>query len=68
MRGYVSKGSDAVKRWRFKFKERMIDSMGGCCVICGYSKAQRALALHHIDPTQKELSFGELRKNSADWV
>ncbi len=63
----MSKNSDHVKRWRQNTKQRIIDSMGGSCCLCGYNKTQRALALHHIDPANKELSFGAIRATPKKW-
>ena len=45
----------------------MIDAMGGKCQCCGYDKCNNALAFHHIDPTQKDLSFGGIRANPTAW-
>ena len=64
----MSKGSEAVKRWRKTAKKRIIESMGGECQSCGYSKCDEALELHHIDPDKKELSFGAIRANPKSWV
>jgi len=64
----MSKSSEAVKKWRYNTKKRIIDSMGGCCQICRYSKCESALALHHIDPNEKELSFGAIRANPKNWL
>lgn len=63
----MSKQSEAVKRWRKNTKERIINAMGGCCQICGYDRCHSALALHHIDPTKKELSFASIRANPKKW-
>jgi hypothetical protein len=60
--------AEAVKRWRKNTKRRIIMSMGGSCCICGYSKCDEALALHHLDPTKKELSFGAIRANPINWL
>ena len=59
----MSKSSEAVKRWRKNTKDRMVKSMGGCCQICGYNRSQKALEFHHINPNEKEFSFGKLRAN-----
>lgn len=37
-------------------KVRLVDSHGGKCQLCGYSKNYAVLSFHHIDPTTK--SFG----------
>ena len=63
----MSKNSEAVKKWRKATKDRIIESMGGCCQICGYDKCTRSLGLHHLDPNEKELSFGSIRSSSKAW-
>lgn len=64
----MSKQSEAVKKWRNNFKNRVIDAMGGKCVICGYSKCPHALALHHLDPSEKDFSLGAIRASPKNWV
>lgn len=59
--------SQAVKNWRSNTKARIVEAMGGCCQICNYNKCNNALELHHIDPTQKELSFSKIRANPISW-
>lgn len=63
----MSKGSEAVKKWRNSTKIRMVESMGGKCSICGYNKCKEALEFHHIDPTEKEFSFGKTLANPTSW-
>lgn len=63
----MSKQSEAVKKWRKSTKQRIIDSMGGKCQCCGYNKCNEALDVHHIDPNEKELSFGAIRANPTAW-
>jgi len=60
--------SEKVKAWRKRTKNRIICAMGYKCCICGYNKCQSALVLHHIDPSQKEFSFGAIRANSKSWA
>ena len=64
----MSKSSDAVKRWRENTKARLVEGMGGKCVICGYSKCNAALEFHHIDPTQKEFGLGAARGSIVNWT
>ena len=64
----MSKSSEKVKAWRKRTKERMVESMGGCCQICGYNKTHKALEFHHIDPNEKEMGFGETRANNVSWA
>ena len=59
--------SEKVKRWRRKSKERIIESMGGCCQVCGYNKCNNALALHHLNPEEKDFGFGSIRANPKSW-
>jgi len=58
---------EAVKKWRKKTKERMVQSMGGCCQICGYNKSLMALEFHHIDPNEKDFGFGTKMANPSSW-
>lgn len=46
-----------VKDWRHATKIRMVESFGGKCGICEYSKSLRALEFHHVNPDEKEFSF-----------
>ena len=64
----MSRVSENVKSWRKRTKDRMVQSMGGCCQICGYNKTHKALEFHHIDPNQKEMGFGETRANNVSWA
>ncbi len=59
--------SEYVKRWRKKCKQRIIDAMGGSCVICGYNKCHSALVLHHLDPSKKDFELGSIRANPKNW-
>ena len=63
----MSIGSEYVKAWRRRTKDRIIQSMGGKCCVCGYNKCQSALALHHIDPSQKDFNISIIRKNMRSW-
>ena len=63
----MSSQSEAVKRWRKVSKKRIIDAMGGKCCVCGYNRCQEALALHHLDPSKKDISLGGVRANPKCW-
>lgn len=63
----MSRSSEHVKKWRQVTKERIIKSMGGKCGICGYDKCTASLSLHHINPKEKEMSFGAIRGNPIAW-
>src|ERR1700688_4794367 len=64
----MSKQSEKVKRWRKRCKERIIEAMGGQCCVCGYNRCQWALALHHLDPAQKDFGLGTIRANAKSWA
>jgi len=49
----------AVTKRRRKIKQLAIAYKGGQCQICGYSKYQGALDLHHIDQDSKEFGIGD---------
>ncbi len=59
--------ADSVKGWRRKTKERIIEAFGGKCGCCGYDKCQAAFDLHHVNPEDKEFSFGQIRANPKSW-
>lgn len=63
----MSVSSERVKKWRLTTKEKMVEAMGGSCQCCGYNACVKALAFHHIDPTQKDVSFGSARANPKSW-
>ena len=56
----MSKKSEAVKKWRKSIKEKLVESMGGCCICCGYNKTVAALAFHHLNPSEKEFSISDV--------
>jgi len=37
-----------------KLRQRLLASFGSACARCGYSKCQRALHFHHVDPSCKK--------------
>ncbi len=55
--------SEKVKKWRESVKTKLVMSLGGSCFICGYNKSNRALQLHHLDPSEKEFSIGKSMRN-----
>ena len=50
----------SVERWQNN-KKRAVDYKGGECERCGYNKCIDALEFHHIDPTQKDKTFGNIK-------
>lgn len=62
-----SYGAEKVKQWRRNTKRRIVEAMGGKCVVCGYCKVDEALDLHHLNPSEKEFSLGAIRGNPKAW-
>ena len=63
----MSNQSKNVISWRNRTKERIIQSFGGSCGICGYKKCQRSLDLHHLDPNEKDFSLSAIRARPKSW-
>jgi len=63
----MSKRSEYVIRWRKNTKKRIIDAFGGKCCMCGYNKCNEALELHHLNPEEKDFSFGAVRASIKSW-
>lgn len=63
----MSKSASAVRSWRKRCKERIVEAMGGQCIGCGYHKCTEALALHHLNPLEKDFTFGAIRANPKAW-
>lgn len=62
----MSKGSEAVKKWRANAKEKLVQAFGGKCCICGYNKSV-SLEFHHINPLEKDGSWGSFRGDIKSW-
>ena len=61
-RKYVDRREElirAVAKRRRKIKTMAIAYKGGKCQVCGYSKYQGALDLHHLNPKEKSFSIGD---------
>jgi hypothetical protein len=63
----MSENSEHVKNWRRNTKQRIVDAFNSRCGTCGYDKCVEALELHHLDPKEKEFSFGAIRANPVSW-
>lgn len=63
----MSARAEHVKIWRERTKQRIVDAFGGKCGICGYCRCQDSLDLHHINPEEKDFSFGKMRANPKNW-
>jgi hypothetical protein len=64
----MSNRSEYVKAWRKRTKQRIIDAFGGGCACCNYKICQEALDLHHLNPNEKEFSFGAIRASPRNWA
>lgn len=63
----MSQRSERVRQWRRRLKKRIVDAMGGECVICRYNKCLCCLTLHHLHPEEKEFTFGKIRTSPKNW-
>lgn len=54
-----TKDSERIKKFRKACKERILAAFGGACCICGYNRCAKSLALHHLDPKQKDFTVGK---------
>ena len=63
----MSINSQRVIDWRHRTKERMVQSFGGRCGICGYNRCQESMDMHHLDPTEKEFPLSSIRANPMSW-
>lgn len=50
--------AEATAKRRQVIKRKLVEEAGGQCVICGYSRCQRALQFHHLDPAAKAFHLG----------
>lgn len=57
--------SCTVNRQRYERKKKCVEYKGGKCERCSYSKTVRALAFHHVDPSQKD--FGISGNHARSW-
>lgn len=44
-----------------KYKQQLVDYLGGRCEVCGYSKSLNALTFHHRDPSQKDPDYEKMK-------
>lgn len=61
-RRYADRREDLIKavaKRRRKVKAMAIAYKGGNCQICGYSKFQGALDLHHLNPKDKNFGIAD---------
>jgi hypothetical protein len=51
---------------RLRLKKLLVESRGGHCQICGYSRCLTALDFHHIDESTKEFGLSQ-RSLTRSW-
>jgi hypothetical protein len=49
-----------IKEYRKRFKKKIVNMMGGECMLCGYNKCIKALELHHTDPHGKDFCISQM--------
>jgi len=49
--------AEAVTKRRRSLKRILVEEAGGRCTLCGYSRCDRALEFHHIDPKAKRFQI-----------
>ena len=52
---------------RYYQKQSFIDSKKTPCIKCGESRI-RCLSFHHIDPSEKDFTIGQLRKSNLNVI
>lgn len=55
------------KRVGLERKKELVDSMGGKCSSCGYSKNLAALVFHHKDPKNKTFCLDIRKLSNTRW-
>jgi transposase len=48
---------EAVAKRRRSLKRILVEEAGGGCLLCGYSRCDRALEFHHLDPKAKQFQI-----------
>ena len=43
-------------RARRQTKKKLVEELGGQCVLCGYNRCHAAMHFHHLDPAIKEFN------------
>ena len=53
----------SVQKWRRNIKKKAIEAFGGKCIVCAYDKCDKALDFHHLDPSKKDFSIGQVTES-----
>ena len=62
-----SKQAQHIKNWRHNTKNKILQIYSSKCGICNYNKCKDSLALHHLNPKEKEFTFSKIRANPKPW-
>ena len=54
----IASNVEHVRQVRLRTKQRAVAYKGGKCVMCDYTRCNRALTFHHLDPDQKDFTIG----------
>lgn len=57
----MSNDYEQVKKWRKNARLRLREISGGKCQCCGYDKCKEALEFHHVNPSTKDFTIGQLK-------
>lgn len=60
--------NDYVVRRARENKEYAVETLGGQCAACGYSRCIESLDFHHTDPNTKDLNWNNMRYWSKDRI
>lgn len=63
----MKKSSQKVIDWRKRTKARMVEAMGGSCACCGYNQHVEIFQFHHLDPSVKRFTMGNIRASPKKW-
>lgn len=55
-----------VTKWRQRLKSKAVAYLGGECCRCGWNEHDAGLVPHHVDPSQKTFSVGDVG-NTRSW-
>ena len=60
--------SKSVTDTRRRLKNGLLQAFDSECGICHYNKCPAALEFHHLDPNEKEFTFGSLSTRSFSFL
>lgn len=64
----ATKSAETKQFWRKQLKERAIQAFGNKCFICNNSYPNSVYDFHHINPSEKEISFGnKISSSKIGW-